>query len=134
MKAMKRGSMWTQLLQGTSRWSAVALAAFYLNFFTVHLATEMHFHGAEHAHEEQEQDREHDANGHTPHDASEHLLDLALKGTDPVLAGPMLAIAWESFILDAPTPFTRTQHVFERERPPGESPPDPQQSRAPPLA
>jgi hypothetical protein len=137
MKAMKRGCMWSQFLRRTSRWAAVLLAAFYLNFVTVHLATEMHFHhGEEHHAQEHEQDHqhEHEGNGHAPHDASEHLLDVALKGGDPALAGPVLAIASEDFILHRPTPFTGTQHVFERERPPGESPPDPQQPRAPPLA
>ena len=139
MKGMKRGSMWAQFLRGASRWSAVALAAFYLNFVAVHLATEMHFHGAapdharatdsahEHDHEE------HHGQDHTPHDASEHLLDVALKGGQ-VLQAPVFAFVSETFVLDAPPAFTWTHHVFERERPPGESPPGPQQPRAPPLA
>jgi hypothetical protein len=127
-----------QLLRGTSRWGAVALAAFYLNFVSVHLATEMHFHGEDHTHgaeqdHEQDHDHEHDGTEHTPHDASDHFLDVALKGAD-VLHAPVLAIASETFILDPPAEFTWTQPLFERERPPGESPPDPQQPRAPPLA
>jgi hypothetical protein len=133
MKAMKRGSRWTQLLQGTSRWGAVALAAFYLNFVAVHLATEMHFHGEDHSHAGEADHGHDDDHGHTPHDASDHLLDVVLKGADPILAGPALATVLETFILEVPARFTWTQPVFERERPPGESPPDPQQPRAPPL-
>jgi len=141
MKAMRRGSRWTQVLGGAGRWGALALAAFYLNFVSVHLATETHFHQGEehsHSHAEQEHDHEHDHShddgGHTPHNASEHLLDVALKGAEPMLAGLALGIVAETFILDAPVLFTWTQRVFERERPPGESPPNPQQPRAPPLA
>ena len=140
MKAMRRGSRWTQVLGGAGRWGALALAAFYLNFVSVHLATERHFHqGEEHSHadntdHDHEQEHEHDDGGHTPHDAGEHLLDVALKGVEPVLAGPALAIVSEVFSFDAPVFFVWTQRVFERERPPGESPPDPQQPRAPPLA
>jgi hypothetical protein len=147
MKAMRRGSRWTQMLNGAGRWGALALTAFYLNFVSVHLATETHFHqGEEHSHshqdqghdqdqdQEREHDHEHDDGGHTPHDASEHLLDVALKGAEPVFVGPALAIVSEIFSFDAPVLFTWTQPVFERERPPGESPPDPQQPRAPPLA
>lgn len=143
MKAMKRGSMWTQLLRSTSRWGAVALAAFYLNFVSVHLATEMHFHGEEHSHfhahaadsaQEEDQDHKHEHDGgHEPHEASEHLLDVALKAVD-VFQGPVLLIAAESFIVAAPVLFTAAQRVFERERPPGESPPSPLQPRAPPIA
>ena len=141
---MKRGSRWTQWCRCTGRWGAVALAAFYLNFFTVHLATETHFHH-EHTHHGEEQEHPHhhdhehghdhddDAAGHVPHDASEHLLDVALKGADRVVAGPVLAIVWEIFVFDRPTLISITQPLFERERPPGESPPDAVQPRAPPL-
>lgn len=136
MKAMQRGSRWTQVLRGAGRWGALALAAFYLNFVSVHLATETHFHQGEehhsHAHE-QDQEHDHDDSGHTPHDATQHLLDVALKGAEPVLAGPALAIVSEFFSFDAPVLFVWTQRVFERERPPGEAFPDPQQPRAPPL-
>lgn len=128
--------MWAQLLRGASRWSVVALAAFYLNFLAVHLATEMHFHGAAHDHAhatDSDHEHDHDAGEHTPHDASEHLLDVALKGGE-VFQAPLLAIVSGTFILDAPAAFAWTQYLFERERPPGESPPDPQQPRAPPLA
>ena len=151
MKAMRRGSRWTQMLNGAGRWGALALAAFYLNFVAVHLATETHFHshGEEHSHSHShfhpdashEDEPEHDhhgeddsGTGHTPHDASEHLLDVALKGAEPVLEGPAVAIVSEIFSFDAPVFFVWTQRVFERERPPGESPSDPQQPRAPPLA
>ena len=139
--AMKRGCM--ALLQNMSRWGAVALAAFYLNFVAVHLATEMHFHshGEEHAHlhdahpepdHDYQHEHDHEGGGHEPHDASEHLLDVALKAAD-VFQPPVLLVAVEYFIVDAPVFFTLAQHIFERERPPAESFPDPQQPRAPPL-
>lgn len=136
MNPMKRGSMWAQLLRGASRWGALALAAFYLNFISVHLATETHLYGDGHDHEhatETDHDHDHDTGDHAPHDASEHMLDVALKGAE-VLHPPVLAIVSDTFILDAPVAFTWTPHFFERERPPGESPPDPLQPRAPPLA
>src|SRR5688572_12457329 len=111
MKAMRGGSRWTQVLGRAGRWGALALAAFYLNFVSVHLATEMHFqHGKEHhaqAHEQdQEHDHEHDGDGHVPHDASEHLLDVALKGAEPAVTGPALVIVSETFSVDAPVFFT----------------------------
>ena len=127
-----RGCRWTQLLRCSSRWSAVALAAFYLNFLVVHLATETHFHTHEHAHAT-DSEHDHGSDGHAPHDATEHLVDVAFKAAD-LLHAPVLAIVSESFILNAPALFTWTRPVFERERPPGDSPPDPQQPRAPPLA
>ena len=151
MKAMRRWRMWAQMVRGTGRWGAVALAIFYFNFVSVHLATAMHFHGNEHSHshshshshahtdagheDEHEHDDEDDSGtGHAPHDASEHLLDVALKGVDPAVAGPALAITSQIFVLDTPVFFTRSQLVFERERPPGVLPPDPLQPRAPPIA
>ena len=142
---MRRWSRWTLTLGEAGRWGVLALAAFYLNFVSVHLATEMHFHshGEEHAHshadQEHEQDRDqghehdHEGPGHAPHDASEHLLDVVLKGAEPIVAGPPFAIASTTFVLDAPVLFTWAQPVFERERPPGVAPPDPLQPRAPPL-
>lgn len=137
MKAMRRGSRWTKVLGGAGRWGVLALAAFYLNFVSVHLATEMHFHGDEHSHAHVDHDHDHgdeqDQDGHAPHDANEHLLDVALKGAD-VFHAPVLFVAAETFILDAPVGFTWPQLVFERERPPGEFFLDPQQPRAPPLA
>src|SRR5688572_4392844 len=147
MKAMRRWSRWTQVLGEAGRWSVLALAAFYLNFVSVHLATEMHFHsqGEEHAHSHahtdggHEDDHQHDdeddtGTGHRAHDASEHLLDVALKGAEAAIAGPTAAIASANFVLNAPMCFTWAQPLFERERPPGVAPPDPLQPRAPPLA
>src|SRR5687768_6855588 len=103
---MRCGSMWTQLLRGTMRCGALALAGFYLNFLAVHLATEPHFHGTDHDHAhatESEHDHDHGAGEHAPHDAAEHLLDVALKGAD-LLDVPVFAVASETFILDAPAP------------------------------
>jgi hypothetical protein len=151
MKAMRRWSKWGQVLGVAGRWSVLALAAFYLNFVSAHLATETHFHGQveEHSHaqanshthvdagHEGEHNHDHEdegGRGHTPHDASEHLLDVAVKGADPAIPGPTLAIALETFVFDAPVLFSWAQPLFERERPPGVSPPDPLQPRAPPLA
>jgi hypothetical protein len=134
MNVMRCGFRWMQVLRGATRWGAVALAAFYLNFVAVHLAMEMHFHHGEiHDAKEEDHDHEHDGSGHTPHDASEHLLDVALKAAD-ILDAPVLAIASETFTFDVPTLFAWTQRVFERERPPGEFFVSSQQSRAPPLA
>ena len=136
MQSMKRGSMWGQLLERTSRWSAVALAVFYFNFLAIHLATETHFHGHDHDHAHAtgvDHDHDNDGSGHIPHDASAHLLDVALKGAD-VLDAPTLAIASPLFILDLPVSISRTPCLFERVHPPGQSPPEPRLPRAPPLA
>jgi hypothetical protein len=147
MKAMRRGSRWTQVLGVAGQLSVLVLAAFYLNFVLLHLATETHFHGQveehsqaqanSHTHADTGHENEHDhdsGSGHTPHDASEHVVDVVLKGADCGGPGPALAIASTIFIFDAPVLFTSAQPLFERERPQGVSPPDPRQPRAPPFA
>lgn len=114
--------------------------AFYLNYVPIHLATAAHLDGVLESlaelvsHHDDHHAEHHDSDEHGPHPASDHTLTLTAQTQvngavalpvfilpDTVVALPRLA--------SSPLPL-----VFERLRPPGESPPDPLQPRAPPLA
>lgn len=116
------------------------LFAFHLNYAPVHLATDLHVsellasltHLAIHEHHHGGEETE--GNHHVPHPASDHALDLAVRNQSA--SGHL-----DVFLLPAdpttqlcecaPTP---QLPIIERIKPPGESPPDPLQPRAPPLA
>lgn len=116
------------------------LFAFHLNYVPVHLATDLHVselfgslthlvvHGHHHGGKETEE------NHHAPHPASDHALELAVRNQSP--SGHL-----DIFLLPADTTPQLFEHsptpplpILERIKPPGESPPDPLQPRAPPLA
>ena len=116
---------------------AVLLFAFYVSFIPVHLATETHLDDAiaSVADEALHHDGHDDSDHHDPHRASDHTLTLTASAKAP--NAPALAVfflpAVTSILLDEPKPQPPVP-VFERIRPPGESPPGPRQPRAPPLA
>lgn len=122
-----------------------ALLAFHIGYTRIHLATEMHLddalsgllHGSsgidEHGapgdadHEEDE--------GHMPHPASDHAL--VFTAPDQVSGGA--ALTMDLLPTDILVSLHQTESlpripVFERARPPGESPPGPRQPRGPPFA
>lgn len=122
---------------------AALLFAFYVNFIPLHLAAETHLADAVatvadadlHHDDHDDGDHHHDSDHHTPHRASDHTLTLTTAAKAP--SAPALAVfflpALTSVLVSKPEPQPPVP-VFERIRPPGESPPDPLQPRAPPLA
>ena len=122
---------------------AALLFAFYVSFIPIHLATETHLDDAlasvtdEALHHDGHDDGDHhdDSDHHDPHSASDHTLTLTASAKAP--SASVLAVfflpAITSVLVGEPEPQPPIP-VFERIRPPGESPPDPLQPRAPPLA
>lgn len=118
------------------------LFAFYVSFIPIHLATEIHFDDslasvADAAlHHDGHDDGDHDADTdhHKPHRASDHALTLtiAAKAPDVSALAVFFLPSLNSVLIDEPEPQPPIP-VFEHIRPPGESPPDPRQPRAPPL-
>jgi len=120
-----------------------ALFTFYINYVPIHLATATHLNdllvsvaeAALHHHGHDEADHHSNENQHSPHPASDHTLTLAASAKAP--GAPIVAVfflpAVASVLISEPEPQPPIP-VFERSRPPGESPPDPLQPRAPPLA
>ena len=122
----------------TSLWSRLLVAvgfAFYVNFIPIHLATKTHLDSALASVAHDDSDPAHvDTDHHVPHPASDHILTLTTET-------PSFSVDCVAFFLPADTLVLICQPelrpplpVFERIRPPGESPPDPRQPRAPPLA
>ena len=125
-----------------SRLFTALLFAFYVSFIPIHLATETHFDdslasvaAALHHDDHDDGDHHHHGDHHTPHPASHHTLNLTASAKAPS------ASAFTVFFLPAITSVLIHESeprppipVLERVRPPGESPPDPRQPRAPPLA
>jgi hypothetical protein len=121
---------------------ASLLFAFYVNSIPIHLAAERHLDdglgsvAASQVHHDDHDDTNHDdSNHHTPHRASDHTLILTApaKASGASALAVFLPSAVTSVLLPEPEPQPPLP-VFERSRPPGESPPDPLQPRAPPLA
>jgi hypothetical protein len=114
-----------------------AVVAFQLNYIPLHLATAGHLdellagvvhswsqpHGHDH-------DDEHDQ--HVPHPASDHELNLATR-TTASLAFPAFCVVAETSVLVCEPESQPPLPIFDRIKPPGESPPDPRQPRAPPT-
>ena len=130
----------------TSLWSRLLVAvgfAFYVNFIPIHLATKTHLDDAlasvahavcDHDAHDDDDPAHSDTDHHVPHPASDHTLNLTTET-------PSFSVDCVTFFLPADTLVLICQPelrpplpVFERIRPPGESPPDPRQPRAPPLA
>jgi hypothetical protein len=110
-----------------------ALFAFYVNFVSIHLATEAHLHQPAsfgnsahfHFHGEAPEDHSHD-----PHDAVQHAMDFAGKSSKTIfvaldLLSPALPIAE-----DASLRLLLAHRAFDC---PGESPPRVGRPRGPPL-
>lgn len=116
------------------------LFAFHLNYVPVHLATDLHvsklFASLTHLviHQHHHSAKETEENHHVPHPASDHALDLAVRNQSPsdhLDVFLLLTDTTPQLFEHSPTP---PLPIFERIKPPGESPPDPLQPRAPPLA
>lgn len=126
-----------------SRFLAALLFAFYVNFIPIHLSAETHLDDlatsvadADPHHDNHDDgDHHHDSDHHTPHRASDHVLTLTTAAKAPTASSHAVFFlpAITSVLVGEPEPQPPIP-VFERIRPPGESPPDPVQPRAPPLA
>jgi hypothetical protein len=120
-----------------------AAVAFYLGYIPVHLATERHLEDElgslahELVHQDAHGDADHsdhsDSDNHKPHPASQHELSLTARTQSPSVPLPVFLLPVESAVLICLPEPQPPLPVFERIRPPGESPPDPLQPRAPPL-
>ena len=135
-RSSSRTSLWSRLLVAVS-------FAFYVNFIPIHLATKTHLDNAlasvahtvcDHDAHDDDNPAHGDTDHHVPHPASDHTLNLTTET-------PSFSVGCVAFFLPADTLVLICQPelrpplpVFERIRPPGESPPDPLQPRAPPLA
>ncbi len=115
--------------------------AFYLNYVPIHLATAAHLDAVLESltelvlHHDDQHTEHHDSDDHVPHPASDHTLTFTTQ--TPAHHG---AVALMVFLLPVdvgvvlfPPTLSLLPLVFERIRPPGESPPEPLQPRAPPF-
>jgi hypothetical protein len=122
---------------------AALLFAFCVNYIPIHLASETHldhWHAAvadTALHHDGHDDADHhdDSDHHTPHRASDHALTLTASAKAPTASAFIVVYlpAVASVLIYEPEPPPPIP-LCERSRPPGESPPDPLQPRAPPLA
>jgi hypothetical protein len=131
----KTAGWWLRLL-------VAVMFAFYVNYIPAHLATAVHlddafawvvdsvFHPHDHADNHSE-----DPSDHQPHPASDHILVFASQGqpTSPGVFPIVFLLPDVALSLD--TPVLQPAHpIAEWIKPPGESPPEPSQPRAPPLS
>ena len=119
-----------------------ALFAFYLNYIPHHLATATHLDGLVQSvanvlsHHDGHDDADHhdDNDQHTPHPSLDHTLNLVAQTQSPAsVLAVFVVLADTSILIELPQP-QQPIPVFERILPTGDSPPDPLQPRAPPLA
>ncbi|HYT61146.1 MAG TPA: hypothetical protein VEL06_13305 [Haliangiales bacterium] len=116
------------------------LFAYYVNYIPFHLLSERHLDDAlsstqwAAAHLDDHDDVGHDGHDghHKPHPSSEHSIQILPKSESLALCLPFLP-AVAAIVLDAPDS-TVTVRFVRRIWPPGVSPPEPSQPRAPPLA
>jgi hypothetical protein len=116
----------------------VLLFVFQTGYVRYHLLSEVH-HDDVHAaavetgfdHDDHDDGDHHDSDHHKPHSASDHLVQLIAKHQTSLLAVDFLSPE-TSFQLARPEPVV-FRVLYESGKAPGESPPDPQQPRAPPL-
>jgi hypothetical protein len=119
------------------------LFAFHLNYVPVHLATDLHVgellgslaHLVTHEHHHSAKETEEtEENHHVPHPASDHALDLAVRNQSPTSDLDVLLLPADATVPLCEFSPTPQFPIIERLKPPGESPPDPLQPRAPPRA
>jgi hypothetical protein len=116
------------------------LFAFYINFLPFHLVSEPHSHDAAFppqamvSDEEAHHDPDHDGHEdhHQPHPSSEHSVQMVPKSESLFLCLAFLPLT-AGFVIVAPEPKMAVPFI-ERIWMPGESPPEPSQPRAPPIA
>ncbi len=127
------GPLWLRIF-------VLALFIFCVNYTPIHLAIEAHFddvpasgHGAPQAEPANTIQAEHDdADHHSPHFASDHLLRSAAPLPSQVVNFDLVTVETAVALL---TVQLQTNLILtERQNPPGIPPPDPLQPRAPPLA
>ena len=112
------------------------LFAFYVNYVPFHLLSEPHGNDAAHSMHSAAVGEDHHGDGddddhHAPHPASDHAIRILPKSESVFLSLVFLPAA-SVVLLEKPEPLP-TVPLTERIKPPGESPPDPLQPRAPPL-
>lgn len=124
-------------------WSPACVAilfAFHLNYVPVHLASGLHvselFASLSHSgfHEHHHRGEETEESHHVPHSASDHALDLAVRNQSLTGNLDVFLLPADAAVLVGESSPTPKLPILERIKPPGESPPDPLQPRAPPFA
>jgi len=119
------------------------LFAFYLNYVPVHLATATHLGGwfdsmadlvFHHDGHDGHDHGDHDADHHDPHPASDHTLNLTAQTHAPVAALAVFFLLADTSVFLCEPEMRAVLPFVERLKPPYETPPDPLQPRAPPLA
>ena len=117
------------------------LFTFYVDYIPFHLLSERHYDDSlpseastAHLDDHDHNDADHDGHGghHKPHPSSEHAIQLLPK-SEPIALFIAFVPAVTTIVLDAPESLYTAAFV-ERIWPPGESPPEPSQPRAPPIA
>lgn len=122
------------------RFVVAGLFGFYLNYVPIHLTSAAHLDGVLESlaesvsHHDDHHAENHDSDGHVPHPSSGHTLNLLAQSQTPVSVLAVVCVLTDTSILIELQQPQRPIPVFERIRPPGETPPDPLQPRAPPLA
>lgn len=126
-------------------WGRLLVAAsvgFYINSVPIHLATATHLDDlraspaeiASHHHGHDDGEDHGDTDHHVPHPASDHKLNLtAQTQVSNASAFVVLCLFWDNAVLIEAPQQRHPIPILERIKPPGESPPDPLQPRAPPL-
>ena len=116
------------------------LFAFYVHYIPFHLLSETHWDDAARppqsaaGYDEHHRGADHDDHDghHTPHSASDHAIQILPKSESLFFALVFLPAA-SALVIEAPELLPGVP-VIRRIKPPGESPPDPRQPRAPPLS
>jgi hypothetical protein len=132
----KTAVWWLRLVVGV-------MFACYVNYIPAHLVTAIHlddafawvfdsvFHPHDHADNHSEDPNDH----HTPHPASDHTLVFASQTQPSSLSVLPIVFPLADVALSLDSPVLLPAHpIVERLKPPGESPPEPSQPRAPPIS
>lgn len=120
------------------------LFAFHVNYVPLHLATATHLDEAVvavldsvlhlHDHDHADVPSDNSDDGHTPHPATDHALIFAAQSQTSAVAVLMVFVSTETSLQLLEPEVKWSTSIIERIKPPGESPPDPAQPRAPPIA
>jgi len=119
------------------------LFTFYVNYIPFHLLSERHYddsfsselsaaHLDDHDHDHDDADLDSDDGHHKPHPSSEHTIQIFPKSESIALFIAFVPSV-TTIVLEVPESLY-TPAFVERIWPPGESPPEPSQPRAPPIA
>lgn len=142
MRTERQSCAWSVKPASAGWWMRVLVAllfVFQTGYVRYHLLTEAHHDEVPAAADEMALDYDghddgdhHDSDHHKPHSASDHLVQLISKHQTSLLTVDFISPE-TSFCLTRPD--AQVFRVsYESAGAPGESPPDPQQPRAPPLA